>query len=86
MEFKVDVQYNEHKLGVEGTVTPNLPAVPPTPSDPGSPAEGGEIDITDIYVHGKRSSRRLARRAVVRLADDERFMERLNQAIDAMEN
>lgn len=90
MEFKVDVQYNGHELGVEGTVDPIIPAQAPTLNDPGSPAEGGEIEVKDIYMHmkshkfGSVISRRLPRAVVDHYNADERFNEIVYRAIDAM--
>ena len=86
MEFKIEVEYNNHMLGVEGVREPLIPAVPPSLNDPGSPAEGGAWEVTDVYVlqfdgRGSRS-RRLSRRAVDALADDDGFMNAVGGMID----
>lgn len=87
MEFKVDVKYNDHVLGVEIDMAPRIAAQGPSFNDPGSPAEGGEIEIKDMYMHhatkdGAEVSRRLPRSVVERYNHDDMFIEAVREAVD----
>ena len=92
MEFKVDVKYNDHDLGVEGRIiAPSVPAIRTGHPDNWAPAEGGEVEITDIYMRytdpatGKTNSRRCPRSVVERYNLDDIFNEVVCDAINASE-
>jgi hypothetical protein len=86
MEFKVELEYNGHHLGVEGTMNPFVPAIKPSFNDPGSPAEGGDYEVTDIYVlrfsknTGERA-RKLCRYVLDGVADEDRFQDALAEKL-----
>ena len=85
MEFKVEVKYNGHVLGVEGTWEPLIPAVPPSLTDPGSPPDGGQYEVTDVYViRSTRKSERM-RKLTVPMLDSlcrsDGFHDKVNAAL-----
>jgi hypothetical protein len=86
MEFKVEIKYNQHTLGVEGTWEPLIPAVPPSLTDPGSPADGGQYEVTDIYVlrykKGRgESSRRLSPAMLDSVCNKDEFHDKMQDAL-----
>lgn len=89
MELKVDVKYNDHVLGVEVSMAPIIPAITRGNPEDRAPAEGGEIEIKDMYMHytkknGMEVSRLLPRSVVERYNRDDMFIEAVREAIDAL--
>lgn len=86
MELKVDLVYNNHALGVEVSMTPVIPAITRGNPEDRAPAEGGEIEIRDIYMHrttraGAEVSRRLPRSVVEAYNADEDFIDAVRIAV-----
>lgn len=89
MELKVDVKYNDHVLGVEISMTPIIPAITRGNPEDRAPAEGGEIEIKDMYMHhttknGAEVSRRLPRSVVERYNHDDMFIEAVREAVQEL--
>jgi hypothetical protein len=86
MEFKVEIEYGGHTLGVEGTMNPFVPAIKPSFNDPGAPAEGGDYEVTDIYVlrfskkYGERA-RKLSPRMLDSVGYEDKFHDALFPAL-----
>jgi hypothetical protein len=82
-KFTVGLRWGErdHALVVTGTKQPEVPETRATWKDPGSPAEGGEIEDISVSLvyHGKE--RALCGKIVRRLEADERFIERVDEAL-----
>lgn len=85
--FEVEVTYSlesdrDHTLEVRGKAQPFFPAITSGPPDNWAPAEGGELEDLEIYAVYGRRRKRLPRKLEDRIADDERFIEKVYAALE----